>query len=604
MKKILFISLVLFFSVILNTKVSAKIIEKNYDRVYEVKDDHIEITEVKAISVTENNFFIQSGAEESFTIFNPVQDDPKAQEKAEQTLSSISLTDNLGNKLNFTSDTTATGNLIIKTKINTGIYSGQTYTITLKYSSYGLIIKSGAVRDVYVPAFSKNYVFEDEQSIERVSTKVVIPKSLGEINILRPVANVSPDALNNVINFSQDDLTGATAWIQIGTTQYYTFNIEQPYTATSNIPIVYNEYKIILPRDISSGPITQKVYFTNISPEPFSTEVDSEGNLTATFRLPVNENGMIKVDGFAVINQNNDVNFVSSGSIEDLSSEFIKKYTASAKYWESDSSEIQELANSLKGDEKDIYKLVEKAYQYVVGKIDYSEVKKFGLNQRQGALATLRGGAAVCMEYSDLFIAILRSMGVPARAAFGSGYSALDGLTSGTNTVNHQWAEVYIPNIDSWVGVDTTWGENGDTLIGGDLNHFYTHVASIDPETPSTTQAILYGRGGDFKDRTIQVSAAEGMPLDEHITQEQLIARYPTKEGSDNLIENILTGVSLLFYNINNSINSILSSIGLPSSLYLFVKIFVIVLLLVIVIFIRFALKKRKNSGNETIYRN
>lgn len=608
MKKIIFLSIFFALGFLLNTKVSAKIIEKTYDRVYDVKDDHIEITETKAISVTENNFFIQAGAEESFTIFNPVQDDPEAQSKAEQTLSSIVLTDGSGNNLSFTSDTTATGNLIIKTKINTGIYSGQTYTIRLKYSSYGLIIKSGALRDMYVPAFAKTYVFEDEQSIEKVTTKVIVPKSLGDINFIRPVANIQQEGSNNVINFTQDDLTGATAWIQIGTTQYYTFNIEQPYIATSSIPIVYNQYKIILPRDITSGPITQKVFFTGITPEPFSTEVDSDGNLTATFRVPVNEEGVIKVSGYAVLTQNNSIDFVNSGNIDQISSELITQNTSAAKYWESDSSEIEDLAKTLKGNETNVYNLVESAYQYVVGKIDYSEVKKFGLNQRQGALATLQGGAAVCMEYSDLFIAILRAMGIPARAAFGSGYSALDGLTSSTNTVNHQWAEVYIPSIKSWVGVDTTWGENGDTLIGGDLNHFYTHVASIDPETPSSTEAVLYGRGGTFKDRTINVAAQSTKPTEDSLTEEQLTARYPTKQGSDNFLENVLTGASLFFYNINKSINSFLGTIGVSSNLYLAVKIIFVVLLFILVILVRVIIKRRKKvttyKTNETIYGN
>lgn len=608
MKKIIFLSIFFALGFLINTKVSAKIIEKTYDRVYDVKDDHIEITETKAISVTENNFFIQAGAEESFTIFNPVQDDPEAQSKAAQTLSSIVLTDGSGNNLSFTSDTTATGNLIIKTKINTGIYSGQTYTIRLKYSSYGLIIKSGALRDMYVPAFAKTYVFEDEQSVEKVTTKVVIPKSLGDINFIRPVANIQQDGSNNVINFTQEDLTGATAWIQIGTTQYYTFNIEQPYIATSSIPIVYNQYKIILPRDITSGPITQKVFFTGITPEPFSTEVDSDGNLTATFRVPVNEEGVIKVSGYAVLTQNNSIDFVNSGNIDQISSELITQNTSAAKYWESDSSEIEDLAKTLKGNETNVYNLVESAYQYVVGKIDYSEVKKFGLNQRQGALATLQGGAAVCMEYSDLFIAILRAMGIPARAAFGSGYSALDGLTSSTNTVNHQWAEVYIPSIKSWVGVDTTWGENGDTLIGGDLNHFYTHVASVDPETPSSTEAVLYGRGGTFKDRTINVAAQSTKPTEDSLTEEQLTARYPTRQGSDNFLENVLTGASLFFYNINKSINSFLSTIGVSSNLYLAVKIIFVVLLFTLVILVRVIIKRRKKvttyKTNETIYGN
>lgn len=603
MKKLAILTIIGFFSVVFTQSISAKIIEKDYNRIYTVKDNQVEITETKAISVTQNNFFIQSGAEENFTIFNPVRNDPDAQKKAEQTLTSITLTDNFGNNLGYTSETTPTGNLVIKTKINTGIYSGQTYTITLKYISYGLIIKSGAVRDVYVPAFSKSYTFEDEQTIERVTTQVIIPKFFGEINIVRPLANISDDGNNYVLNFTQESLLGATAWIQIGKIQYYSFNIEQPFEATSNIPIVYNQFRIILPRDMKSGPITQEVHFTNISPEPFSTELDSDGNLIAIFKVPVNESGTIKVEGYAIINQNNSIDFVKSGTINDIPLEVIERNTASAKYWESDSEEIQELAKELKGTETNVYKLVENAYQYVVGKIDYSEVKKFGLNQRQGALATLRGGAAVCMEYSDLFIALLRAMGIPARAAFGSGYSALDGLTSSSNTVNHQWAEVYIPSINSWIGVDTTWGENGDTLIGGDLNHFYTHITSIDPETPSSTEAILYGRAGSFKDKVINVDAVGGKPAIESLSQEQILTKYPQKDTNDNFVESVLTGSTLLFNAVNNQFNTLLTNAGVPSNVFNVFKIG-IVLFIIVTFIVLFVLIRKFIKKNEATHKN
>lgn len=601
MKKFIFLITVIVFSSLFASKVHAQIIEKNYDRTFEVREDRIEITESKRIAVTQDNFFIQAGAEESFTIFNPIQNDPAAAEKAQQTLASIVLTDNFGNTLNFTSETSQSGNLIIKTKINTGIYSGQTYTIILKYSSYGLIIKNGAIRDVYVPGFSKNYVFEDEQSIERVTTRVTIPKIFGEINFLRPLTSVAEEGDNYVVNFNQTDLTGATAWIQIGTTQYYTFTFKQPYPATSAIPVVYNQFKIILPRDIKSGPITQTVYFTKISPEPYSTELDENGNLIASFRLPVNQEGEIVAEGYAVVSQNNDLSFTDSGSISQIPSDILDANTKSAKFWEADATDIVEVAAELKDEETNVYTLVERAYKYVVDQIDYSEVKKFGLNQRQGALATLRGGAAVCMEYSDLFIAILRAMGLPARAAFGTGYSTLDGLTSSVNTVSHQWAEVYIPSIDSWVQVDTTWGENGDTLIGGDLNHFYTHVASVDPETPASTEALLYGRGGNLSERQISVSALNSRPSEESLTMEQVLQKYPKKD-TQNIFENIFAGVSLFVSSIDSSIDELFDNMGASELIRTLIKIIFAILLIVLGVFI--VIRKRKIKINEATHRD
>src|SRR5262249_16924543 len=148
-------------------------------------------------------------------------------------------------------------------------------------------------------------------------------------------------------------------------------------------------------------------------------------------------------------------------------------------------------------------------YQYVVDKIDYSEVKRFGLNTRQGALKTLEGGAAVCMEYSDLFIALMRAEGVPARAAFGYGYDSR--ATSGVDTA-HQLAEAYIPKLGQWVGVDTTWGENGPAIIGGDLNHLYRHVAVVDPNTPAQVSVQFFGQTPEGSDEKFAITAEAQAP--------------------------------------------------------------------------------------------
>src|SRR5260221_5126070 len=487
--------------------IHAYVIEKQYDRTYELNEDYVQITEKKDIKVIQNNLYIPPGSEEGFTIFNPIQNDPDVKEKVQKTLDSIALTDNFGNKLDYTTESTDNGNLQIKIKLNTGIYYNQTYSINLSYRSYGLVIKSGALRDLYIPAFAKDYVFEDDQSKETISTTIRVPKIYGTINFVRPTATIQDDGTNRKINLTQDQLLGHTGWIQIGIKQFYSFKISQPYTSSTSIPIVYNSYKLVIPRSTDAGPVNQKVFFTKITPEPYQIVEDKDGNLIATFRVPATDNGNIEIEGYAELDENNSVDYKTSGNLSDIPASIVANNTMPAKYWESDSQEIKDAAAQIKGTETNVYKLIAKTYEYVVGKIDYSEVKKFGLNQRQGALATLKGGAAVCMEYSDLFIALMRAMGVPARAAFGTGYSALDYTTSSSDAINHQWAEVYVPGINSWIGVDTTWGENGTEIIGGDLNHFYSHVASVNPETPSTTEVTFYGKDGKFSERTMQVMA-------------------------------------------------------------------------------------------------
>src|SRR5690606_15061332 len=171
-----------------------------------------------------------------------------------------------------------------------------------------------------------------------------------------------------------------------------------------------------------------------------------------------------------------------------------------------------------------------------------------GINTRQGALKTLRGGAAVCMEYSDLFIAIMRAMGIPARGAFGHGYSAIDYYSTQDNTINHQWAEVFVPGINSWIPVDTTWGENGPALIGGDLNHFYSHVATINPNSPSLTEVTFYGFM-DIPDRETEIEAVEKKHIEtsNSLSESDLLTKYKSAGGVEELISSSRASFNLLF---------------------------------------------------------
>ena len=221
----------------------------------------------------------------------------------------------------------------------------------------------------------------------------------------------------------------------------------------------------------------------------------------------------------------------------------------------------------MKGDETDIYKIIDKTYMFVIDRIDYSFVKKNGLNNRQGALATLSGGAAVCMEYSDLFITLLRAQGVPARAAFGYGFGTSDYDARADRSINHQWAEVYIPKLNTWVNIDTTWGEFGNDLLGGDLNHFYSHVASIDPETPSTSSASFFGKLSSIPDRDMTIDILSELPKESAIDQDGLLAKHAEAKGFDAFSKNMSIQNEILNQVISSAIGTdskfILNSIKL-----------------------------------------
>ncbi len=89
----------------------------------------------------------------------------------------------------------------------------------------------------------------------------------------------------------------------------------------------------------------------------------------------------------------------------------------------------------------------------------------------------------VCDEMTSLFIAMARSLGIPAR--FVKGVSYTESAIFDRNWLPHGWAEVYFPGI-GWVSFDPTFGEYGFIDV--------THIKlrdTADPGKPDITFEIL-----------------------------------------------------------------------------------------------------------------
>lgn len=124
-----------------------------------------------------------------------------------------------------------------------------------------------------------------------------------------------------------------------------------------------------------------------------------------------------------------------TANIEDANlAEFLKQ----EKYIEKDSSAIKKVAQDITGQtEVDI---VQKIYNYVLDNMEYVKIT----GKDYGAATALRYRRGDCTEYSDLFVAICRAKGIPARVV--SGYTM--GITS--TPTKHNWAEVYFKDY-GWV---------------------------------------------------------------------------------------------------------------------------------------------------------
>ncbi len=93
--------------------------------------------------------------------------------------------------------------------------------------------------------------------------------------------------------------------------------------------------------------------------------------------------------------------------------------------------------------DSDVITAVRKSYAYVTHQISNTD-----FSGKTDALTTLRLGRASCNGKSRLLVAMLRTLGIPARLVGGII------LTTGQKTVSHQWLEAWIGN--TWVPLDPT----------------------------------------------------------------------------------------------------------------------------------------------------
>lgn len=561
------------------TSVFAQKYTREITRTYELIGDYVQINETRSLRIDQSDIYISAGNEDLTTLFADIRPNAETLSNVPDTLSTVSVTGSDGAAYaNYIIEETAT-NPNLRVTLNRNVDFSNPFSVNIAYRSKGLVYKSGKVVDVFIPGFSSDFVFSDADKNEIVNTIVKIPKSSGSLSFAIPNGEVTQDSVYYYVRFKQEDLVGRSAWIEVGREQVYEFEISQKYLKSSDFIFGTNSFKMIIPRDIVSGNITQEVFFKSLSPSPSAVYKDADGNMIAEFTVSATSDGEIKISGFAKLTKTSIDYTKYPGLLSSIPENIIESNTQPGNFWESANTEITETALSVLGDldvtKSSVYSIVERFYEYVIDKIDYSNVKRFGINERQGALKTLQGGAAVCMEYSDLYIALLRSIGIPARAAFGYGYTGVDTADSS----EHQWVEVFIPDL-GWVSVDTTWGESAPELIGGDLNHFFIHVASSNPNTPAPVEVSYIGNLGELEERQLKVIPSEQEQIG--TSQLELLGTYPESSAGararEMTIQHGLENIKAFYENNKDILNPIILVV-------LFLLVFPIVVRLVKFIF-------------------
>ena len=327
--------------------------------------------------------------------------------------------------------------------------------LKVRYTTPDFAVVKGQILEVNVPSVAK------KDTLTNYNLSLYVPLKFGKPSFISPRPDNQQQVGNKTVyNFSHNTLlNNDSVFAAFGKVQIFDFTFNYQLNNPHKLPA---KTEISLPADTAY----QIVHYDSINPEPENVIVDEDGNWMAQYTVPSQENLVITAKGWVEI-------FLEPKDElkqKPLEPKEIEKYLQSQQYWETDSPEIKKLALDVKK--------AQDAYNFVVENLDYDYEKLNKTFRRMGALEALKNkSSALCTEFSDLLVAILRANGIPAREINGYAYTTNEKLRplSLKQDVLHSWVEYYDESKEQWIPVDPTWGNTTkgmDFFNKLDLNHF------------------------------------------------------------------------------------------------------------------------------------
>lgn len=210
-----------------------------------------------------------------------------------------------------------------------------------------------------------------------------------------------------------------------------------------------------------------------------------------------------------------------------------RRYLQATTTIDSNNPQIIAKASELTEGEDDLFKVTFNLAEWVEKNVNY-ELDSLTASASQKASWVLQNKRGVCDEMTSLFVAMCRSLGIPARFVSGVSYTTSDLFSEQWQP--HGWAEVYFPEI-GWVGFDITFGEYGYIDV--------THIKlrdGFDPQEPSTKFEWLADNVNlESKQLSFDIIVKEqGRIVGEEINLEQELLAEEVGIGSYNLVRGIL----------------------------------------------------------------
>lgn len=364
---------------------------------------------------------------------------------------------------------------------------GKKLDFLLRFENHEIVKKNGSIWEMQIPGV------KNAEEINNYNVTLSTPMTFGTAAYLVP-------APADQHRWTKDQLTHGGISAAYGDMQRFTVSL---IYFLENTESKTGEMSVALPPDTAY----QKVFIRNIDPKPVKINEDTDGNWLAFYKLKPKEKLKITADLLTFVTVQPRKDFVQKSVI-------LEKYTKPTNYWNTNDLNISRLAAE--------YDTPREIYDYVRTALKYKYPDGNSPLTRYGAVETLKHkNEAVCTEFTDLFVAIARAAGIPARSVVGYAYTTNPKLRplSLLGDVLHAWPEYYDQHRQIWVPIDPTWANT----TGGinyfdklDFNHIAFAINGIEDDLP--LPAGLYTESGSVTQKLVDVNFADPTQSDEYVS--------------------------------------------------------------------------------------
>lgn len=381
----------------------------------------------------------------------------------------ISVTDSKG-KVDFNTKKEKNGSLLTINFDNKVAGINKEKEFQIRFNSNDLYKSVGQEKEVNINKISSTQGFEVN------SAEVNLPDSFTSTALIIPTPSSK-----GLKKFGFNDLNSG---IKISSDSERVYDLELSYHLY-NQNLFARKIEIAIPSDNSY----QEVFIQKIEPEPLNVRVDEDGNYLASYMLKPSKKLDIKVTEKIRVNISPNFSEVYNFDSNSLTSE--------KKFWEVNHPSVKALAEN---------KSIEDINSWLIDNLKYTSQP----NARSGALDSIKSkGNRVSSDFVDVFVALSRSSGTPARGI--QGFLVNPTTLVSQDDVIHVWAQYFNEELGKWIQVDPALSKASglNYFNSWDLDHISFAVNGIDSTNPKPAGTYKLNETKDIK---VKRSEQFGLP--------------------------------------------------------------------------------------------